>query len=260
MREIAVLPDQRREAILDALAHDGRVVATELASRLGVSDDTLRRDLDELAAAGRLRRVRGGALPAASPTSPRFSERHGQDALAKARIAARARELLAGDDVLSLGGGTTALAVARELAAEERRRTVLTTSPDVALALSPAAGMEVLMTGGTLEHDSRTLVGGAALDAVRAVRADAAVLGACSLHPSAGLTTHCAGEAEVLRAMVAGAGRTVVVAAAAKLGHASTHVVAPASAVGQFVTEAGTAGNEPELQALREIGVEVVLA
>jgi DeoR/GlpR family transcriptional regulator of sugar metabolism len=258
MRELAALPDQRREAILAALAHDGRVVAAELAARLGVSDDTLRRDLDELASDGRLRRVRGGALPAVAPTSPRFAERHGQDATIKVRIAARAVALLDADDVLSLGGGTTALAVARELARAERRRTVLTTSPDAALALSDAEGIEVLMAGGRLEPDSRTVVGGAALEAVRAVRADAAVLGACSLHPSAGLTTHCAGEAEVLRAMVAAAGRTVVVAAMAKLGHAAAHVVAPAEAVTQLVTDAD--GHTADLDALRDIGVEVVVA
>src|SRR4051794_11233524 len=193
MREVAVLPEQRREAILAALAHEGRVVAAELAARLGVSDDTLRRDLDELAAAGRLRRVRGGALPAPSPTPLRFAERHGQDVPAKGRIAARAVELVAADALITLGGGTTALAVARVLARDHRRRTVVTTSPDAALALAEAPRADVLVTGGTLEADSRTLIGGAALDAVRAVRADSALLGACSLHPAVGLSTSCAG-------------------------------------------------------------------
>jgi DeoR/GlpR family transcriptional regulator of sugar metabolism len=257
MRELAALPEQRREAILAQLAHDGRVVAAELAERLGVSDDTLRRDLDELASAGRLRRVRGGALPASSPTPVRFQERHGHDTETKGRIAARALDIVGADAVLSLGGGTTALAVARLLARDDRRRTVLTTSPDAALALSEAPAAEVLMPGGTLEPDSRTLVGAAAVDAVRAVRAESAVLGACSLHPAVGLTTNAAGEAEVLRAMVGAAGRVVVVTAATKLGSVAPHVVAPAAAVTHLVTESG--GPAAELEALGELGVDVVV-
>jgi DeoR/GlpR family transcriptional regulator of sugar metabolism len=256
MRDSAVLPDQRREAILVALARDGRVVAAQLAAALGVSDDTIRRDLDELAADGRVRRVRGGALPAASPTPSRVVDRRGQHVAEKARIAQRAAGLLAGEPVLTLSGGTTTLAIAQRLAAGGSH-TVLTTSPEVAVALADAPG-EVLLAGGRLEPDSRTTVGAEALEAVRRVRAGVAVLGACSLHAATGLTTHCAGEAEVLRAMADCADRLMIVADGDKLGSTAAHVVTEAARVAQLVTDAGAP--EPELAALRALGVEVVVA
>jgi DeoR/GlpR family transcriptional regulator of sugar metabolism len=257
MRETAVLPDARREAILGALARDGRVVATELAAALGVSDDTVRRDLDELAASGRVRRVRGGALPAAATTPARLVERLGHDTPAKAAVAARAAALLADEDVLSICGGTTALAIAQLLAVDGRARQVVTTSPDVALALADAPG-EVLLAGGRVEPDSRTTVGAEAVDAIRRVRAGVAVLGACSLHPAVGLTTYHAGEAEVAREQARCAGRLMVATEGSKLGSAAAHVIARADEVAQLVTE--SSAPEAELAALRALGVEVVIA
>jgi DeoR/GlpR family transcriptional regulator of sugar metabolism len=256
MRDSAVLPDQRREAILAALAREGRIVAAQLAAALGVSDDTVRRDLDELAADGRVRRVRGGALPAASPTPSRVVDRRAKHVPEKARIAQRAAALLADEPVLTLSGGTTTLAIAQRLAQAGGSHTVLTTSPEVAVALADAPG-EVLLAGGRLEPDSRTTVGAEALDAVRRVRAGVAVLGACSLHAAAGLTTHCSGEAEVLRAMALSADRLMIVADAEKFGSTAAHVVAPAADVAQLITD--DAAPEPELAALRALGVEVVV-
>jgi DeoR/GlpR family transcriptional regulator of sugar metabolism len=257
MRSSAALPDQRREAILGALARDGRVVAAQLAALLDVSDDTVRRDLDELAAAGQIRRVRGGALPAMAATPPRMLDRQDLHTAEKARIAQRAAVLLAEEPVLSLAGGTTMLAIARKLATDGHARTVLTTSPDIAVALADAPG-EVLLAGGRLEPDSRTTVGAEALDAVRRVRPTVAVLGACSLHAAVGLTTHCAGEAEVLRAQAACAERLMVATEGAKLGSTAAHLVTGAGDVAQLVTD--DSAPSAELAALRDLGVEVVLA
>jgi DeoR/GlpR family transcriptional regulator of sugar metabolism len=93
---------------------------------------------------------------------------------------------------------------------------------------------------------------------VRRVRPGVAVLGACSLHPAVGLTTYCAGEAEVLREQARCAGRLMVAAEGTKLGSTAAHVVAAADEVAQLVTDASAP--EQELGALRAAGVEVVLA
>jgi DeoR/GlpR family transcriptional regulator of sugar metabolism len=257
MRDSAVFPDARREAVLETLARDGRVVATQLAAALGVSDDTIRRDLDELAASGRVRRVRGGALPVEGRTPPRMAERQEIHTPEKERVAARAAELLATETVIGLAGGSTCLAIARRLAADGVARQVLTTAPDIALALADAPG-EVLLAGGRLEPDSRTAVGSEAIDAVRRFRPGVAVLGVCSLHPAIGLTTYCAGEAEVLREQARCAGRLLVATESAKLGSTAAHVVAPADQVAQLVTD--DAAPDEELRALRALGVEVVVA
>jgi DeoR/GlpR family transcriptional regulator of sugar metabolism len=257
MRDSAVLPEARREAILSALARDGRVVATQLAAALGVSDDTVRRDLDELAGDGRVRRVRGGALPAQAQTPPRMVDRQELHTAEKAAIATRAAALLAEEDVVSFGGGTTCLAIARLLAADGRARQVITTSPDVALALADAPG-EVLLAGGRLEPDSRTTVGADAIEAIGRMRPGVAVLGACSLHPAVGMTTYCAGEAEVLRRQTRCAARLLVAAEGTKLGSTAAHVVASADDVAVLVTDADAP--DEEVAALRALGVEVVVA
>lgn len=257
MRDSAVLPDGRREAILETLARDGRVVATQLAAALGVSDDTIRRDLDELASGGRVRRVRGGALPVEGANPARMVERQERHTPEKERVAARAAELLAGETVVSLAGGSTCLAIATRLAADGVARQVLTTAPDIALALADAPG-EVLLAGGRLEPDSRTTVGTEAIDAVRRFRPGVAVLGVCSLHAAVGLTTYCAGEAEVLREQARCADRLLIATESAKLGSTAAHVVARADEVAQLVTDAGAP--EQELRALAALGVEVVVA
>lgn len=87
------MPDLRRRAIISDLARNGRVVAAQIAAALGVSDDTVRRDLDELAAAGRIRQVRGGALPAAADTPPRVVDRQELHTAGKAVVAERTANL-----------------------------------------------------------------------------------------------------------------------------------------------------------------------
>src|SRR3954464_865072 len=125
------LSAERREQILQLLSDDGRIVAADLPTRLGVSLDTVRRDLDELAATGLLRRVRGGALPP-SPVSPRFVERVDKEGPAKRAIAETAIErLVARGQVLVLGGGTTVRELAERLP-DDLAATVITTAPDVA--------------------------------------------------------------------------------------------------------------------------------
>src|SRR4051794_41925583 len=94
------------ERLLALRGEEGSVVASRAAARLGVSLDTIRRDLDELAGAGALRRVHGGALPA-SPSPRRFVDRPDQDVGAKRAIARAARGLIADGQVVVLGGGTT---------------------------------------------------------------------------------------------------------------------------------------------------------
>src|SRR2546421_12885668 len=107
-----VLAPERRQRLVRLLADEGRVVASEAAARLGVSLDTVRRDLDELAAAGAVRRVHGGALPP-SPSARRFVDRRDHGVAAKAANAHAARGLVAHRQGVVIGGGGARLARAR---------------------------------------------------------------------------------------------------------------------------------------------------
>ena len=145
---VHVLSAERRHLILEQLGRDGRVVATELSRTLGVSVDTVRRDLRELHEDGLLQRVHGGALPPVAGARP-YAVRREQATAAKEAIARRAASMLHDDQVILLDAGTTTLEVARHLL-PDLRATVITNSPAIALALAEHASVEVAMLGGVL--------------------------------------------------------------------------------------------------------------
>jgi DeoR/GlpR family transcriptional regulator of sugar metabolism len=232
-----MLTAERRQAILDRLGRDGKVVASELVAALGVSEDTVRRDLRELAAHGLVQRVHGGALPPA-PAAASFSQRLAIAPEAKAHLAEAALPLLEGANVVLLDGGTTALELARRLP-PDRDFTVLTNAPPVAAVLASHPHAEVVLIGGRLLKDSQVTVGAAAVDALRQVRADACVLGICSLHPELGVTSTDHDEAHVKRAMVEASAEVIALATADKLRTASPWLVAPLADVTYLVTDAG---------------------
>jgi DeoR/GlpR family transcriptional regulator of sugar metabolism len=231
-----MLTAERRQEILSRLERDGKVVASELVAELGVSDDTVRRDLRELAAAGHVQRVHGGALPPAPPTAS-FAQRLHVAPEAKAHLAEAALPLLATAKVLLLDGGTTALELARRLP-PDKDCTVLTNAPPVAEALAAHPLAEVVVIGGRLLKQAQVTVGAQTVDALRQVRADACVLGVCSLHPELGVTAIDHDEAHVKRAMVAASAEVIALATADKLRTASPWIVAPLADVTHLVTDA----------------------
>src|SRR5829696_1174006 len=229
-----VLTEERRNLILERLSRDGKVVAADLTGELAVSPDTVRRDLRELADAGLLRRVHGGALPAAVGARP-YAVRREQAPAAKEAIARATSGLLRQGQVILLDAGTTTLEVARGLP-PDLEATVITNSPPIAIALA--------------EHP--------AVEALHAVRADVLVLGVCSLHPEVGITVMDLEESYVKRAMIENAAEVVAVSSAEKLGSAAPYVVAPLDELTHLVTERSVPVDT--LAQYRELGIEVVPA
>ena len=232
-----MLTAERKQAILERLEHDGRVVASQLVTSLGVSEDTVRRDLRDLADQGLLHRVHGGAL-ASAPATVSFARRLEVGQEEKIALADAALPLLDGARVIVLDGGTTALELARRLP-PLYAGTVVTNAPPVASALASHPKAEVVLVGGRLLKDAQVAVGAAAVEALRTVRADVCVLGICSLHPDAGVTTLDNDEADVKRAMVACSGVVIALATADKLRSASPWVVASLADVDHLVTDGG---------------------
>jgi DeoR/GlpR family transcriptional regulator of sugar metabolism len=252
-----MLAGQRQQRILDTLTTQGEVRAAELSDTLGVSLDTVRRDLQELADAGALRRVHGGALPPAPPALGGFAERLHLDVEAKAAIAEAALPLVRAAAVVLLGGGTTVLALARRLP-PDATGVIVTTSPDVGAELCERPDLEVVLVGGRLQSAARTVVGPEAVEAIRAVRADACVLGACGVHLDAGLTQTDREEAQIEREMTRRARQVIALADATKLGTAGPFVVADPDRLTHLVTERSVP--RADLAAWRERKVEVVRA
>ena len=251
-----MLTSQRKKAILDTLARDGQVLATELSASFGVSEDTVRRDLRELAAEGLLQRVHGGALPASPAVAP-FARRQEMESDAKRRIARKAAELIAPGQVVIIDGGTTSALLVRQLPAN-LRATVVTHSPSVAVALAEHASLEVVLIGGRLYKHSIVTVGAAAVEAMSHIHADIYFMGVTGVHPVAGLTTGDFEEAHIKRALTARAAETVVLASAAKLNAASAYRIGGIELAQTIVVE--DAADPKLVEPIERAGITVLRA
>lgn len=243
--------EERQAAIISRLEREGRVVSAVLAQELDVSIDSIRRDLQELEAAGALQRVHGGAVrPLAG--SPRFVDRLEEQEPGRETVARRAAALIADDQLVTIGGGTTAVALAGALRID-LRATILTSSLDVALALRRHEHVTVELLGGRVDRASQTITGAGAVEQLRTVRPDLCVVSPCWLELEQGVTLRDRGEADVMRAMIDRARRVMVIATAGKLGATGPYVVAETKRLDVLVTDAPA----DEYAAL---GIEVVRA
>lgn len=235
-----MLTTERKAALLDRLAKQGKLLAAPLAAEWGVSEDTIRRDLRDLAAEGRLVRVHGGALPA-SPTHLPLARRAGLHRDAKARLGRTGATLIRPGMIVLMDGGTTHLALVAALP-QSLRATIVTHSPGIAAALEQHDGVDVILIGGRLFRHSMVAMGPSTQDALSRLRADLCFLGVTGVHPDIGLTTGDAEEAALKTTLIAAAAETVVLATPDKIGAASPWVIAQLPRM----TQLATLGSRPD--------------
>jgi len=248
-----MLKEERQQAIIDLLRRDGKVQAADLITRLNVSEDTIRRDLNDLAEVGVLQRVHGGALPR-SPSLP-YEQRVRETDGAKRAIAQAAARLIHDKQMIFMDSGSTVLEVVSYLPID-LHATIVTNSLPVAAALAQHTEVEVQVLGGRFKKDALAMVGVPVVEALRQLRADLCVLGICGLHPDIGISMSDLEEAYVKRAMIEQAAEVVAVAGAAKLGTAAPYVIGPISALTYLVTDGSI--ELPVLAPYQERGVIVV--
>lgn len=241
--------EERRKTILAMLTRDGRVEVAELATRFNVSEDTVRRDLRELAATGFLQKTHGGAVALDVPNLA-WEARAQVLPAAKAKIGAAAAALVEPGQTIILDAGSTVLEVARHLTARPIR--VITNSLDIANLLDGQAGVTLVLTGGEWDPVNRYLGSEQAVQTIGDYRADWVFLGACALHPQAGMTSLQASNAALKRAMLRSALKAVLVADHSKFDQVTAHFVAPLSALHAVVTDVA-------VDWLREAGVQVIV-
>lgn len=249
----------RRERMLGLVRDRDFVHVGELAETFGISEVTVRADLDELQTRGHLRRVRGGAVPRtrARPERP-YEETATANVEDKQAIAEVAAAMVETGDTVVLDVGTTTTAIARVLAAREDLTNVVvfTNALTIALELESASPrITVVVTGGTLRPLQHSLVdplGGLVLDSINA---GLVFLGCNGVDPEAGITNVNLPEAEVKRRMLRAAQRRVVVADGSKVGEVALVHLADLDDVDLLLTSASA---DPQLvEALREGGLEV---
>src|SRR5438874_2444267 len=199
--ECPVLTTQRKQLILQKLKNDGQIIAKNLSHQLHLSEDTIRRDLRELAHDGLLQRVHGGALPA-SPAVVNFAAREQLASKEKIAIGRAAAAMVQPGQVVILDGVTTTRELARHFP-PNLRATVVTHSPTIAVELVEHPSIEVILIGGRLFKHSVVAIGATAIETIRQIHADIFFMGVTGIHPEAGLTTGDLEEAHIKRAFSA---------------------------------------------------------
>ena len=250
-----LLLGERQALIRTRLDLSGRVIAAELAQELGVSEDTIRRDLREMAASGLCRRVYGGALRISlSPTS--MNERMSIAGESKAALARAAAGLVPAGSTVFLDASSTNLALARALAAGSDL-TVATNAPAIAAALLER-DITTIQLGGLIDPRVGGAIGAKAMRDAEALRPDVLVLGVCGIDAEAGVTADTFEDAEFKR-FLASRSRTVLVAITNdKLSTAAPYSVVPLSRVARAVIEADA--DETEAAALAAAGIDILRA
>jgi DeoR/GlpR family transcriptional regulator of sugar metabolism len=255
-----MLAPERRARILAELERQGSVRVRQLVPLLGVSDMTVRRDLDVLQSEGQLFKVHGGATRHAerSTDEPGFGAKSSLRRVEKEAIALRAATLVEPGSAVAISAGTTTYAMARHLA-DIPRLTVVTNSVRVAdlLHAHGRSDWTVLLTGG-LRTPSDALVGPLAINALRSLHTDVVFMGTHGMDPSTGFTTPNLMESETNRALVACARCLVVLADSSKWGVAGLSSFAPLSDADVLVTDSQLA-SEARAELTDHVG-ELVLA
>jgi DeoR/GlpR family transcriptional regulator of sugar metabolism len=232
-----VLAAQRREVILEHVRRRGAARVSDLTAELGVSDMTIRRDLDTLAKAGLVAKVHGGATAASSTLEPGFEAKSARDRAAKEAIAAEAVRLVPEGAAVGLSAGTTTWVLAHALRTVPRL-TVVTNSVEAADVLDGGTRTDqtVVLTGG-VRTLSGALVGPLAVHALTTFNLDLVFMGVHGMDARAGFTTPNVLEAEVNRALIAAGRRLVVVADATKWGMVGVSTFASLDEADVLVTD-----------------------
>lgn len=249
---------ERRQRILDVARARGSVSARDLADTIGISEVTIRRDIRSMAAAGQLRRTRGGATIAPALAHEPSSHEKALDAASeKAAIAELAATLVHDGESIILGPGTSTLALAR-LLVDRRDLTVVTTSLLIPAVFAETPSIEVVLTGGTIRPSIDAVVGPAAERSLRTLRADRAFLSGTGFSAAHGLTTPNLLVAATDQALIEAARQAVVLADGKKIGREAMFNTVAADRIHVLVTDTGA--DRDELDRLAALGIDVRIA
>jgi DeoR/GlpR family transcriptional regulator of sugar metabolism len=250
-------PGERTLVILDLVEQEGGVSIADLAGHLGVSEMTVRRDLERLERTGTLRRVRGRAVKGASGSyEPPFAVRTERQAAEKQLIAREVAGLLADRETVILDGGSTGVAIARELV--DRELTVCTPSLRVADVLRDAPNIRLMLTGGIMRRGEGSLVGPSAAATLEEHRFDTYVMAVSGIDPEHGCTEWNVDDAVVKRVALRVSARCIVAADASKFGFTAFARICGVDALSTVVSDASL--DEDYRQRFAAAGVTVLIA
>lgn len=230
-----MLKEERQNIILKRISNDSRVYVSTLSAELGVSDDTIRRDIVELEQQGLLTKVHGGAI-ARSGISIEFTERLNTDTEIKRQLVGKIVPLFKDNDVILIDGGTTNLELVKMLPAD-KHFTVITNSLPVATELSSRRNIEITMLGGQIIGSSQVTAGIMTYRALENIYPDWTIVGVSDIHPEKGLMTTIQEEAIVKRSFIEQGGNRVAIVTSNKLNTAHHYRFASLSEIEYLIVE-----------------------
>ncbi len=249
--------EERRQAVLRRVQQDGRVSVTQLSQEFGVSEVTIRNDLQALADRKLIVRTHGGAVSASGGLYElALTKRREQQVQEKDRIGAAGAAMVADGDAIILDSSSTALAIAQHLK-NHRHLTIVTNSLAVAQEMLDAPGVTVVMSGGKVRRETASLVGTESLDVLQKFNIQKGFFGAHGITVDDGLTDVSADEAEVKRCLVAMCRQVVAVLDSTKWGQVGLVSFAPLERVNTVISD--THAPADLVEQIRLLNTEIIL-
>lgn len=231
-----MLAIERKNEILNKLRAEQRVLVSELAAHYGVTEETIRRDLDKLEKEGFATKTYGGAiLGNSTKTDLSHTIRNKTNVDAKTAVAELVSDMVQDGDHIMLDDSSTSLFIAKHLK-EKKALTVVTYSVEIVMELSGQEGWTILSTGGVLKPNSLSFVGHQVADTLNKYHVDKAILSCKGIDPQAGITDSADSHAVAKQAMIRGAKEVILALDDTKLDKVSFVQVAPLEAVQTVIT------------------------
>lgn len=253
-----MLREERKRKISRFVVENKKATVTELSELFGVSESTIRRDLEELDEQGVIQRAHGGAVVVerAAPEPP-IIQRMVENEEAKRSIGQAAAELVRDGETVFLGSGTTTLEVARNLMGRNNL-TVITNALNIANLFAGKPNITVIVVGGLLRHSELSMIGHITEQVLKELRADKVIMGMRAISIEEGLTNDYLPETMTDRTIIQFAPEVILVADHSKFGKVSTALVAPITSINKIITDSGVPAEI--IDEIKALGVEVIIA
>ena len=227
--------EDRHQLIMKEINLHNKVLSTDLSALLNVSDDTVRRDLKELAEEGKVLKVHGGAA-SKSFVAPFNSQNEVYALNEKKKIAEKTLKLLKNNMVILTEGGTTILELAKMIP-ETLRVTFFTISPQVAITLSEHSNLDVITIGGKLNKNANLHIGASVINQLAELKVDLCLLGANAFSAVEGLTDMDWEIVQVKKAIIRSSKKTAILSISEKLNTAQRIRICDANQISYLITE-----------------------